>query len=47
MWAAVSIVFDEVTLSSKGEIQITAILLLATKIIRADGFYKQQSQVEA
>ena len=47
MWAAVSIVFDEVTLSSKGEIEITAVLLLATKIIRADGFYKQQSQVEA
>ena len=44
-WNSVSLIVDEVTLSGKGEIQITAVMLLATKIIRADGFFKQQSQV--
>ena len=44
MWNGVTLVVDEVTLSGKGEIEVTAILLLATKIIRAEGFYKQQTQ---
>ena len=44
MWAGVTLIVDEVTLSGKGEIEVTAVLLLATKIIRADGFWKQQTQ---
>ena len=45
MWAGVSLIVDEVTRSGKGEIEITALLLLATKIIRKAGFYKQESQI--
>ena len=43
-WAGVTIIVDEVTLSGKGEIEVTAVLGMNTKIIRAGGFHKQQSQ---
>ena len=39
-----TIIVDEVTKSATGEIQVTALLGLATQIIRAEGFYKQQTQ---
>ena len=44
VWGAVTIIVDEVTLSGKGEIEVTAVLGMNTKILRADGFHKQQSQ---
>ena len=44
VWGAVTIIVDEVTLSGKGEIEVTAVLGMNTKILRQDGFYKQQSQ---
>ena len=44
MWEGVTIIVDEVTRSGKGEIEVTAVMLLATQIIRAEGFYKQQTQ---
>ena len=44
VWGAVTIIVDEVTLSGKGEIEITAVLGMNTKIIRSAGFYKQQTQ---
>ena len=44
VWNGVSIIVDEVTRSGKGEIEVTAVMLLATQIIRAAGFYKQQTQ---
>ena len=44
VWGAVTIIVDEVTLSGKGEIEVTAVLGMNTKILRADGFYKQQTQ---
>ena len=44
-WNGVSLIVDEVTRSGKGEIEITAVLLLATKIIRKAGFWKQESQI--
>ena len=44
MWRGVTLIVDEVTLSGKGEIEVTAVQLLATKIIRAGGFYKAQTQ---
>ena len=44
MWNGITIVVDESTRSGRGEVEVTAILLLATKIIRAAGFYKQQTQ---
>ena len=44
IWENIALIPDEVTLIKKGQIQITAILLHAVKILRADGFYKQQTQ---
>ena len=45
MWQGVSLIYDEITGQKKGEINITAILLFATKILRVGGFWKQESQV--
>ena len=45
LWGAITIIVDEVTQSGKGEIEVTAVLGMNTKILRADGFYKQQSQI--
>ena len=44
IWNGVTIIVDEVTRSGKGEIEVSALMLLATKIIRAEGFFKQQVQ---
>ena len=44
IWENVALVPDEVTLIKKGQIQITAIMLHAIKIIRVGGWYKQQVQ---
>ena len=44
-WAGVTIIVDEATLSGGGEIEITAVLLMNTKILRPAGFYKQESKV--
>ena len=44
MWSAVTLIVDEVTRSGAGEIEVTAVLMLATKIIRAGGFWKGQTQ---
>ena len=44
LWDGVTLIPDEITLAKKGQIQITAVLLHAIKILRADGFHKQQSQ---
>ena len=37
-------IWENVALIKKGQIQITAIMLHAVKILRTDGFYKQQTQ---
>ena len=47
VWQAVTIIVDEVTQSGKGEIEVTAVLGMNTKILRADGFFKQESQIAA
>ena len=44
LWDGVSLIPDEVTKTKTGEVAITAILLVATKILRADSFRKQQTQ---
>ena len=45
VWQAVTIIVDEYgALAGKGEIEVTAVLGMNTKILRADGFYKQQTQ---
>ena len=43
VWGAVSLIPDEVTLASKGQIQLTAVLLYAVKLLRAGGFSKQET----
>ena len=45
MWNNISLIVDEVTGSGKGEIEVTAVMLTNTKILRSSGFYKQQVQV--
>ena len=44
LWENVALIPDEITLAKKGQIVITAVMLHAVKILRADGFYKQQTQ---
>ena len=44
LWDGITLIPDEVTKAKTGEISITAILLAATKILRADSFYKQETQ---
>lgn len=44
IWEGVTLIPDEVTKAASGEIVITAVMLHAVKILRAAGFYKQQSQ---
>ena len=44
IWEGVTIIPDEVTKASTGEIVITAVLLCATKILRSGGFHKQEVQ---
>ena len=43
-WAGVTIIVDEVTKSGAGQIEVTAVLGMNTKILRVGGFYKQQTQ---
>ena len=44
IWEGISLITDEVTMAKAGEIVITAVMLYAFKILRADGFKKVQSQ---
>ena len=47
IWEGVTLIPDEITKASLGQIQVTAVMLYAVKILRQDGFFKQQLQVEA
>ena len=44
IWENVALIPDEVTKAKQGEIVITAVMLHAVKVLRADGFHKQQTQ---
>ena len=44
LWEGVTLIPDEITKASSGEIVVTAVMLFAMKILRSDGFYKQQAQ---
>ena len=44
LWQGISILDDQITKASSGQIVITAIMLHAVKIVRAAGFYKLQTQ---
>ena len=43
-WQGITIIPDEVTKAASGAIVVTAVMLYAIKILRKDGFYKQQTQ---
>ena len=45
VWGGVTLIPDEITLAKKGQIQLTAVLLYAAKVIRVGGFYKQECNV--
>ena len=45
IWEGVTLIPDEITKAANGQIVVTAVMLHAVKILRAAGFYKQQSQV--
>ena len=44
IWENVALIVDEVSGSGKGEIEVTAVMLMNTKIVRAAGAFKQQTQ---
>ena len=44
LWDGVTLIPDEISRTKTGEISITAILLVATKILRASSFHKQEVQ---
>ena len=44
IWRGVTVIFDEVTKASTGEIVLTALLQFAAKVIRAEGFARIESQ---
>ena len=43
VWGGVTLIPDEITLAKKGQIQLTAVMLHAVKILRVGGFYKQET----
>ena len=45
IWEGITVIADELSGAAKGQIIITAVMLYAFKILRAEGFHKQQSQV--
>ena len=44
IWEGIELIDDPYTKAANGQVQVTAIMLYAFKILRADGFYKQQVQ---
>ena len=44
VWEGVTLIPDEITKAANGQIVVTAVMLHAVKILRAEGFYKQQTQ---
>ena len=43
VWGQVTLIPDEVTKAANGQIQLTAVLLSAQKLLRVGGFYKQET----
>ena len=44
IWEGVTLIPDEITKAGTGQIVVTAVMLHAVRILRADGFWKQQTQ---
>ena len=43
VWGGVTLIPDEITKAADGQIVLTAVMLYATKLLRAGGFHKQES----
>ena len=43
LWGGVTLIPDEITKAANGQIQLTAVLLHAVKLLRSGGFYKQET----
>ena len=43
VWGSVALIPDEITLAKTGQIQLTAVLLYAAKVLRVGGFSKQET----
>ena len=46
IWEGVTLIPDEITLAKKGQIVITAVMLHAVKVLREDGYHKQEIQTQ-
>ena len=44
VWEGITLIPDEISKAASGQIQVTAVMLHAVKILREAGFYKQQVQ---
>ena len=44
VWDSIEIIPDSITMADAGTIKVTAVGLFAQKLLRSDGFHKQQSQ---
>ena len=45
LWSGITLIPDEITRAKQGEVVVTAVMLAAIKILRADGFYKAEIKV--
>ena len=44
IWEGVTLIPDEITKAASGQIVVTAVMLYSAKLLRAEGFFKQQTQ---
>ena len=44
IWEGVTLIPDEITKAANGQIVVTAVMLYSVKLLRAEGFYKRQTQ---
>ena len=44
IWEGITLIPDEITKAANGQIVVTAVMLHAVKLLRAGGFFKQQTQ---
>ena len=43
IWQGVTIIVDEITGSGEGEIEVTAVMLMNSRLLRSDGYFKQEA----
>ena len=44
IWQGITLIPDEITKAGAGQIVVTAVMLYSIKLLRSDGFFKQQTQ---